>query len=62
MQEKDSTAKKGVLRSHQGLLFFLLSFASVCFHGRAYIYICSFKAVTFRFRYAEAVVTGAARA
>ena len=68
MQEKDSAAMKGVLRSRQGLPFFYLffleeaSFAFVCFHGRAYIYICSFKAVTFRFRYAEAVVTGAARA
>jgi hypothetical protein len=39
MQEKDSTAKKGVLRSRQGLLFsiffFWLSFAFVRFHGRA---------------------------
>ena len=65
MQEKDSRAKKGVLRSRQGLLlsifFFWLSFAFVCFHGRA-MYIYGFKAVTLRFQFAEALVTRAARA
>ena len=67
MQEKDSAAMKGVLRSRQGLPFFYLffleeaSFAFVCFHGRA-MYTYSFKAVTLRFQFAEAVVTRAARA
>ena len=67
MQEKDSAAMKGVLRSRQGLPFFICffleeaSFAFVCFHGRA-MYTYSFKAVTLRFQFAEAVVTRAARA
>ena len=66
MQEKDSRAKKGVLRSRQGLLFSIfflggLSFAFVCFHGRA-MYIYGFKAATLRFQFAEALVTRAARA